>query len=712
MKETGGSKGVKDPFRDDGKEKMPVRADDSLSEDVSAKKRRRPRRRKKKTEMEGLKDDVKKNEIKSQTFPEKRKINAFTDDEVEKSAGFDDKTDDSESKPFINDSSVKDSAEDSGVGTSFEEENVSPVEGDFPAFGADSPVEEKTSSPVEGDLPSVEEKTSPVDGGDFPAFDGASVEENMPPVEGDLPSVEDSLPRASDEFSNLGSPGSPSVDPVYSDVPSPEEEQLKQAEDDEQEKQEEASKDFSKDSFKEDNSPFFAPTESVDKPSDFALPTSPTPIDDKAFENKPLDEVSFPQEVPFSSPNSPEQAPFEDKVEDMETDEVVNPFGESSMNDPNEPAHKEISFDETPVPTEGVIDDPLTSRPDEDMRESGFDAGLGQNFGVEVEVADVTSPAGGVSDLDQNEDGFWGILENAGISKRHVFMLLGFFGAIVFVVLFFVFGGHKLFIGIGDLFTKDEVETPVVEVETPVAEEQKTLPKTDGASQEKQKTTDYDQTFALSGVVNSYIFGLEFSKQMVLPGLNLDPVSAGGSMVGVDVSLDFGRGRGVDNEAIVYYSDLLRRIDNAVKVDVYEYLNKYVDRRAALQEHLVGLNILFMEADSSKNTVIQELNRLDAEYKASSDEKDAYESAFFEAIEGFNGQSTYDYLQLFTEASQKRVKQKADYNALRVISLSLDSAISVLSPRIRDISVNADALIKGVRVFEVKGSNIDAIILQ
>jgi len=121
---------------------------------------------------------------------------------------------------------------------------------------------------------------------------------------------------------------------------------------------------------------------------------------------------------------------------------------------------------------------------------------------------------------------------------------------------------------------------------------------------------------------------------------------------------------------------------------------------------------LLLEAESSKNVVIQDLNSLDVEYDATSLRKDEYETKFFDSMGGYNGDTAYDYLELFVEASQLRVKQKAYFNALNTVDGSLDAAISSLIPRIQDISVNAEALIKGVRVFEITGSNIDAIILQ
>ncbi|MFA4891324.1 MAG: hypothetical protein WC604_03155 [Candidatus Gracilibacteria bacterium] len=441
----------------------------------------------------------------------------------------------------------------------------------------------------------------------------------------------------------------------------------------------------------EEGKPFVAPS----------FPGAPTPLEERALDSKPLDEMmTAPSGVPFMAPESKDKE--DDKmIEDKETDEEAKTSTDDDFGESKDPPHKEINFEEGAA-VQYEQKDPLTSFPSEKLGGTVPEAGIGVlGQDSQVEVADVTE--------SDEKAGFWEMLEDAGISRKHVYMLFGGVGAIIVIILFFVFGGYGLFTGGGE-------EEPTIEPDAETADELATEKDDEKAApvatEEFSVPVGYDQAFGLSGLVNSYIFGLEFSKQKVLPGLNLNPIGGGGSMVGVEGAIAVGQGQGAAKEAMIYYIDLLRKIDNARQVDVYEYLNKYVDRRAALQDYLALLNSLLLEADSSKNTILQELTRIDAEYTATEDEKDAYEVSFFDAMSGFNGEKAHDYLQLFIEAGQKRIKQKAEYNALRALSESLDASVAVLAPRIQDLSVNAEALIKGVKVFEVPGSNIDAIILQ
>lgn len=418
----------------------------------------------------------------------------------------------------------------------------------------------------------------------------------------------------------------------------------------------------------------------------------------KPFDDRPLDQVGKTSTMPEA---------FEDKdvIEDKETDESQKaPIGEDIKNED----HFDPSTEETGTEEVGSMQyekmDPLSS---------GFPPGSS------VEVADV-SGASGQSGIEVQNDStsFLGMMREAGITKKHIFMVLGVFGFVVAVVLFFIFGGYKIFTGgsAEDNKVPAVIEESAEELseELTVVEnkEEVSVPAKEPVLKDVTIPPSFDQVFALSGLVNSYIFGLEFSKYSILQGLNTAPVSSGGSMVGVEASFAVGKSAEVNKNSITYYTDLLRKIDEARKINLYDYLNKFVDRRKALQDHLVELNQLVMEAESNRNAILQELERINAEYTAVGEQKNVFEKGFFDSLNSYHGEGAYDNLELFVEASQRQIKDKAYYNTLKTLSDMFASAISALSPRIQDISVNAEALIKGVRVFEVQGSNIDAIIIQ
>lgn len=397
----------------------------------------------------------------------------------------------------------------------------------------------------------------------------------------------------------------------------------------------------------------------------------------------------FDEPKPFDDKPSTHDKVVEDKIEDKETDESMKPSTDEDDYNPEASYGSSIQYEKM---------DPLSS---------GF------SHGPNVEVADVSGSAkgndGGV-EISKDSTSFSDTMREAGITKKHIFMVLGAFVFVIGVILFFALGGYKIFISNGK--QGEEVSEEVeVKPETEVKVEAKPEAK-EPALKDVTVPPSFDQVFGLSGLVNSYIFGLEFSKYKILQGLNVAPVSEGGSMVGVEASLAVGKSAEVNKNNITYYTDLLRRIDEARKINLYDYLNKFVDRRKALQDHLGELNQLVLEADTDRNAILQELERLNTEYGAVSAQKDIFEKSFFESMNSYHGEGAYDNLELFIEASQRQIKDKAYYNTLKTLSDMFSAAISALSPRIQDISVNAEALVKGVRVFEVHGSNIDAIIIQ
>ncbi|MBT3865054.1 hypothetical protein HOF67_03430, partial [Candidatus Peregrinibacteria bacterium] len=391
---------------------------------------------------------------------------------------------------------------------------------------------------------------------------------------------------------------------------------------------------------------------------------------------------------PFSAPN-----PFE-SPEDEETNELTDNYSDDNVHGSSEPAHKDINFEEGATAA-AESKDPLTSGLAEESMEDVASAG--------VEVADVTGADDGVGggDVFDEEGGFWKVLEEAGIGREQIVMLLGVLGFVVFVILFIVFGWYRIFTGWfesspEDVIEKDEIVEEVEEVEEGG---------TNGPLTE-------DEVFELTGIVNSYIFGSEFSNGVRLNQLDLNPISKNDGLVGVEASIAIGQPGQLERTNFEYYISTLMKMENALNVDLYDYLSRTVDRRSALQEHVLVLNQLLLEAESIKSVLLQEMASVEIDYDAVSVEKDAYEVSFFNSMNQYEGEVSYNYLELFVEAGQRQVKEKAYFNAMSTLSQNLDLVIAKLIPRINDITLNSEALIKGVRVFEIPDSNIDAIILD
>ena len=78
-------------------------------------------------------------------------------------------------------------------------------------------------------------------------------------------------------------------------------------------------------------------------------------------------------------------------------------------------------------------------------------------------------------------------------------------------------------------------------------------------------------------------------------------------------------------------------------------------------------------------------------------------------IHGQSARSS-EFLDSFVVSSQKAVALQAEFNSLATVQEMFLNALKLLEPRYADIEANKEALIKGVKVFDVPASDIDAII--
>lgn len=321
------------------------------------------------------------------------------------------------------------------------------------------------------------------------------------------------------------------------------------------------------------------------------------------------------------------------------------------------------------------------------------------------------------SENDANQDGsdFMSMLAEAGIKKKHLFIIVGVFLSILLAIFIFIFAYN---FGGEEKQSPGDKETVGVNVSKKSEKDDDKILKNDANDEKKEAISDESDgvtdliasdNFRISGLINSYIFGLEFNQNRILQMLDTTPISEEGTLVGIDSSLAAGQDLQFKQEIISRNLDLLLKIENARALNIYDYLNKTTDRVAALNEHIRDLQSLLIQAEASKNTVVTQINVLNTEYTQITAQKNAYEKAFFDSVSRYYGNDSYNNLTLFTEASQLQVKVKANYNALKTLNAMFDTSIKTLRPRINDIVANFDALVKGVQVTEVKNSNINAI---
>lgn len=392
----------------------------------------------------------------------------------------------------------------------------------------------------------------------------------------------------------------------------------------------------------------------------FEMGPTPKPLDQKSLDDKPLERV---QNV-----NEPESSFYEEEksAEEMgEAAEVQAPGLENVIQDFSQ---EEETFKAPPESKENaqsqeaeVVESEAETQASEPVKED--------ETGIE----------------DFKED-FWTVLQQAGITKKKLFMIIGGVFAVIFGLLVYFMGWYKIFDFSGD----DGGEAPAIEDGDFTG-----VPVIDGGSD------PYD-------IVSSYIFGLEFNE--VENPIIADPIGKIGDSSGFEASFVFGETPDLQEERYVEYVELVTRMQNIYEVDIYELLNLSVDRRAALGSYLEDLNNLINQGSQALQDVEENLANLDAQYEELTTQAEQYEADFFGFVEADFGRAAHDTLELFIETSQEAIAIKARFNAEDILKTKFINHLALLRPRYEDVSANAEAIIKGVKVFDIPGSDIDAIV--
>ncbi len=455
------------------------------------------------------------------------------------------------------------------------------------------------------------------------------------------------------------------------------------------------------------------PFESVVADEPDAEPDAEPEADTPAASDEPINPFAQPEAT--SEPEAvaePQPAP--------PVNEPVNPFANSSQDAKPEPEPESVADPEpAPAPRNPFLDDdydedapkqPESARSIEEPNEVHRATPIEEEKPVEAEMVEAEvvdrSPSEDLDlgaphlDIDEDEDGkseFWSILGQAGITKRSIFTALIVLGVLVLLILSFLFGWWGIF-GFGDgasddggIVVEDVQDEPEVDVEEEVDQ-----PETSGNAEDD-----------FYSVITSYIVGMEFR-----PLENVVPIGQWGTFAPIETAFQVGLDvRKLRASSFVEYVDLLRDLENAFNTDVYALLDLAVeDRRGALEKHIGELNQLIIDGQTAVAELDGELISLNNEYVILVEERDRLEGNYFTQLDLMQGEAAYQNLLSFTDLSQQTVGIKAEFNGRSSLRDMLVDVLSYLIPRLEDIRANTEALVKGIRVFDIPRSNIDSIV--
>ena len=283
-------------------------------------------------------------------------------------------------------------------------------------------------------------------------------------------------------------------------------------------------------------------------------------------------------------------------------------------------------------------------------------------------------------DINEDVDSFAskvdGVLQDAGLTKKHVYFCCGGVSFLAIVILI-VFVGVKFFVTFLDGGIKPGGDGDVPDFVDPVEE---------------------DVPQGVVWVDSSLYGGILIGTDSGLIGKS-----------GVEQGMDVGEVDTVSDDDLAYGIEHYGKVMNALSFDVNDYLNDFSDRSSAVDDLIIELQSLYDEGVELLKDLQNETDELEVLYNGNSSGKDLKEAEFFAEFEDYDGDDAVSALNDFVKIGQDQVDLKAQYKARGKLYEVLYSALLYLNARIEDVTLNKEALVKGVQVVDVRGSDLDLI---
>lgn len=159
-------------------------------------------------------------------------------------------------------------------------------------------------------------------------------------------------------------------------------------------------------------------------------------------------------------------------------------------------------------------------------------------------------------------------------------------------------------------------------------------------------------------------------------------------------------------------AQLLSKIDSALAVDVFAYLNQSANRADTLDNYVNLLETLQEKANSRSQDLASVINFLQANFQAQEQTINLTEDAFYNNLQIFNGDNAEEELANFIGLQKDQTEVRAKMGAYQGLKEYYDFFLPKLDNLIRAIKANRDPLIAGVKVVEIQNMTLPLIIQE
>jgi len=281
--------------------------------------------------------------------------------------------------------------------------------------------------------------------------------------------------------------------------------------------------------------------------------------------------------------------------------------------------------------------------------------------------------------------GLMELLKEANLSPRHLRFCCG--GILVVLMLLALgYGGIRLVDWWGD---RPVVETPVEEPggvapdpETPV-------------NDDPYVELDDELKYTDGTVYASLLLGQHEAEE--------DPAVSAGEILGEEL---------VSDDSLAESIEMFSELFEALQVDVQVLLDQSRDRRDTLTDYTNELKFLLNRGEQELEDLRTISDNLANQFIEVEEEKDLYEQRFFDKLSNLDSYGATNDLNEFIIRGEEVVNLRAQYLARLKLIEYYELVMTSLARRITDIELNEEALVKGVQVVEIEGSDIDLIIRE
>jgi hypothetical protein len=286
----------------------------------------------------------------------------------------------------------------------------------------------------------------------------------------------------------------------------------------------------------------------------------------------------------------------------------------------------------------------------------------------------------------EDDGGLIDLLKESNLSPKHFKFCCGG----IFVVLILgglVWGGISLLPNLGEIFGGDDDEV-VDEVDEVVVDDAEVV---DGEF-------DYDGFEEEYGFLDPSVYiGVLIGEEVA----EIDPATGTGEELGEELIAE-----GTLAPLIVDFANMYE----AMQVDVIELLDASNERAEVLEDYQNELGFLLYTGERNLEELEQSNVYITEEYNELEVERDENEARFFTKMRELDSYGSVAALNDFIADAEEVVALRAEYQAREKLISYYEEVLVAMEARVADIEYNEEALVKGVQVVDISGSDIDLII--